>query len=57
MMALVEKDMVLYTMWKKAHEFPADFMRLFKAQLEKINSHGGRTRYNPNLYKYKLTAK
>ena len=48
-MVLVETDMVLYTMWQKAHDSPANFMRLFKAQLDIIYKHGGRAGYHPKL--------
>lgn len=50
-MVLVETDMVLYNIWRKAHGSPAEFMKLFKVQVDKINVHGGRYRYHQNLYK------
>ena len=54
---LVETDMVLYTIWKKVHESPAEFMRLSKSQVDTINAHGVRAGYHPKIYKYNLTAK
>ena len=54
-MALVKIEMVLYTMWEKAHESPAEFMWLFKSQLDTINLHGGREGYHPKPYKDNLT--
>ena len=49
--------MVLYTMWKKAHESPAYFMEIFNTQADKINSHRGRSGYHPNIYKKKMAVK
>ena len=38
---LIKTDMVIFTMWKKSHDSPANFMRLFKAQVEKSIQKGG----------------
>ena len=35
-MALVEIDMVLYTIWKWLHDFPAEFMQIIKSQVKKL---------------------
>ena len=56
-MALVETDMVIYTMWQKAHALPTKFIQLFKAQLDTTNENGGMAGYNTNIYKDNLTIK
>ena len=50
-MALVETDMFLYIISNKAYDYPSEFMQVFKAQVDKINAHGVRYRYNPELCK------
>ena len=44
-------------MWQKAHDLQYELMRLFKAQVNTINSNGGRYGYYPNPYKENLTAR
>ena len=46
-MALIETDMVLYTMWKKAYESPAEFIQLFKEQGKKLIHMGERLGITP----------
>ena len=53
---LLKTYMVLYTMFKRADESPADFMWQFKAKVETINSHGGSSEYHLKLHKYNLIA-
>ena len=53
----VETYMVLYNMCQKAHDLQYELMRLFKAQVNKINSKGRRYGNHPNPYKENLTAK
>ena len=48
-MALVESDLLLYTTFMK-EEDPERFLELFKAQIDTINSHGGRAGYHPALH-------
>ena len=47
-MALVESDLQLYTTFMKDKD-PESFLELFKAQINTINSHGGRAGYHPEL--------
>ena len=41
-MVLIETDMVIYTIRKKAHESPSKFIQLFKALVDTVNAHGVR---------------
>ena len=56
-MDIVETDMVLYTMWHKDHDSPAEFVKLLDAHVETISAHDVRSRYHPKIYKYTLTSK
>ena len=49
--------MVLYTMWHKDHDSPAEFLKLLYAHVDTIIAAGGRSRYHPKIYKYTLTSK
>ena len=48
-MALVESDLLLYLSHMKTGDDPDDFMRLFKAQVDTINAHGGQAGLHPRL--------
>ena len=54
---LVETDMVLYTMWHKDHDSPAEFVKLLYAHVDTIIAADVRSRFHHNLYKYTLTSK
>ena len=56
-MELVKTYLVIYTMCKKEHEYVDNFMQLFKAQANTINSHRGRDGYHSKLNKNNLDVK
>jgi hypothetical protein len=53
-MAYIEQDIRLFTMWQKPDQSPLEFVKQVKAQVDVINVHGGRAGYHPELYKAHL---
>ena len=54
-MQVVEQDIRLYVYgFQKQHQSLMDYYKLFKAQVEVINVHGGCFGYHPGLFQKKL---
>ena len=55
-MALVESDLILFTSFQSATDSPLEYLQVFRAQIETINTHDGRSGYHPKLEEQHLKA-